>query len=64
MQSITISITNKDLDNQLDFYRKMVENIPFKSKLKTKVLKIAALKEAIINFHNQESFDNEIGGWV
>ena len=63
MQRIsTIDMAVKDLNNQLDLYRKLVDNIPLKSKLKIEELKIAALKEAIINFHNQESFDNEIGG--
>ena len=49
----------KDLDNQLDIYRKLAKGIPFKSRLKTKALKIDALKEAIRSFHTHESSGEE-----
>ena len=40
-------MTVKALDNHLELYRKLVPNIPLKSKLRTKAEKIDALKTAI-----------------
>jgi hypothetical protein len=58
---VTIDMTVKALDNQLDLYRKLVPNIPLKSRLKTKALKIEALKEAIRLFQAEDIVSGDIG---
>jgi hypothetical protein len=47
VEDVTETMRVVDLDNQLDIYRKLVDDVPLKSKLKNKKMKIEALKGAI-----------------
>ena len=59
VEGVTDNMKVKDLDNQLDIYRKLVDTIPLKSKLKNKSMKIEALKNAIRDFNIQEQLELE-----
>ena len=54
VEDVTNSMTVKQLDDQLEIYRKLVDSIPQKSKLRNKSLKIEALKNAIRDFSAQD----------
>jgi hypothetical protein len=58
-EDVTIDMTVKAIDNQLEIYRKLVQWIPLKSHLKNKAAKIEALQDAIKRFDTQESSDEE-----
>ena len=66
VEDVTKDMKVKDLDNQLEIYRKLVDGVPQKSKLKNKDMKIEALKNAIRDFAAQETVgedqeESEIG---
>jgi hypothetical protein len=66
VEDVITTMTVKDLDNQLEIYRKLVDGIPQKSKLRNKDMKIEALKNAIRDVSAQEMVeedqeDSEIG---
>jgi hypothetical protein len=50
VEDVTDRLTNQALKDQLEKYRKLVEDIPKKSHITTKALMISALKEAITCF--------------
>ena len=54
VEDITSTMKVKDLDNQLEIYRRLVGCVPPKSKLKNKDMKIEALRNAIRVFQAQE----------
>ena len=54
VEEVTDGMKLKDLDDQLDIYRKLVNDVPQKSKLRTKAMKIEALQKAIRQFNAQE----------
>jgi hypothetical protein len=59
VEDVTNNMTVKELDNQLEIYRKLVDTIPQKSKLRNKSLKIEALKNAIRDFCAQDEDTEE-----
>jgi hypothetical protein len=59
MEDVTDSMTVKELDNQLEIYRKLVDSIPQKSKLRNKSLKIEALKNAIRALSAQDTDEED-----
>jgi hypothetical protein len=66
VEDVTDTMKVKELDDQLEIYRKLVDDIPLKSKLKNKGMKMEALQNAIRKFNSQEEHeseedDNEIG---
>lgn len=59
VEDVTDSMKVKELDDQLEIYRKLVDDTPLKSKLKNKSMKIEALQNAIRQFNAQEKYESE-----
>ena len=62
VEDVTNNMTVKQLDDQLEIYRKLVDSIPQKSKLRNKSLKIETLKNAIRDFSAQDTDEEDTEG--